>query len=66
VLCAEICSLCIVGFTKYHWGDQIKKDEISGEYYNIHGRNDKCTQFWSEILKGSNHFDDLGIGGKLY
>jgi hypothetical protein len=23
------------------------------------------TKFWLENLKGSNHFEDLGVGGKI-
>jgi len=29
------------------------------------GRDEKCTQFWSEILKGRDHSEDLGVYGRI-
>jgi len=32
---------------------------------NTHGRDEKCTVFWSERLEGRDHLEDVGVDGRL-
>lgn len=50
-------------FTKYY-GDNIKEGDMDMTY-SVHGAIKKCTKFWFTNPKGSDHSEDLGIGGRL-
>jgi hypothetical protein len=36
-----------------------------GRIYSMHGREEKCMRSWSEILKGGDHSEDLGVDEKI-
>jgi hypothetical protein len=36
-----------------------------GEPYSIHGRDEVCTTFWSENLKGNAPFPNLGASRRI-
>jgi len=45
----------------YYWGDHVKEDEM-GRSCSTDGLREKCVQnFGSEILKGRDHSEHLGM-----
>jgi hypothetical protein len=51
-------------FSKYFWGDQVKKVEM-GRVCGMYVRNEKCIQNFSQNLKGRDHLGDIGVGGRV-
>jgi hypothetical protein len=49
---------------KYYKADQTKEDDVGGEC-STHGRRQKCTGFWWEFLKESDHLEDRGVDGLI-
>jgi hypothetical protein len=43
--------------------EQIKEDEVVGAC-SMHGKDQKCTKFLSEDLKGRDVMEDLGVSGR--
>jgi hypothetical protein len=31
----------------------------------MYGDNEKCAKFWWESMKGKDHSEDLGVGGRI-
>ena len=57
-------ALYSVLLTKYHSGDQIKKNEMDGAC-GMYGTGDMHIGFCWEDLRESDHLEDLGAGGWL-
>lgn len=48
--------------TKTNYDDQITEMDWG---CSMHRYNDKCAQFWLDILKGVDHSEDLGVEGRI-
>jgi hypothetical protein len=49
----------------YLSGDKIGKNEMGGACGAYRGRGEVCTGVWWENLRERDHFEDLGVDGRI-